>query len=68
FWDYGRNVIRQPRPNEMRDSFLCSVGLGVKLSVGANLTASAEFAQQIERVELPGAAHSRLHVKVAFSY
>ena len=68
FWDYGRNVVRQPRPNEIRDSFLSSVGIGVRASVGSYLSASADFAQQIERVEIPGAAHSRLHVKVSFSY
>ena len=68
FWDYGRNLIRQPRPNEIRDSFLSSVGVGIRASLGSYLNASVDFAQQIERVELPGAAHNRLHVKVSFSY
>jgi len=68
FWDYGRNLIRQPRPNEIPDSFLSSVGVGIRASLGSYLNASVDFAQQIERVEIPGAAQNRLHVKVAFSY
>lgn len=68
FWDYGKTFVRQPRPTELGEAFVTSVGVGLRLGLGGRFSASLDFARQIEEVEVPGAAHHRLHVKVNLSY
>ena len=66
--DYGKTFVRQPRPTELGEAFVTSVGVGLRLGLGGRFSASLDLARQIEEVEVPGAAHHRLHVKVNLSY
>ena len=68
FWDYGRTIIKHPLIGEAKSVYLSSVGIGLRLSLANNFSASADYARQLEEVETPGAAHSRLHVKMTLAY
>ena len=68
FWDYGRTIIKHPLMGETKSAYLASVGIGLRFAVGNYLSASADLARQLEEIEIPGAAHSRLHVKLTLAY
>ena len=68
FCDYGRTAVKHPLVGETKAAYLSSVGVGVRCSVGSYFSASADLARQLEEVETPGAAHSRLHVKLTLAY
>lgn len=68
FWDYGRTITKYPPIGDPKSAYLSSVGLGLRCSVGNYLSASADYGRQLEEIEIPGAAHSRLHVKLTLAY
>lgn len=68
FADYGRVIQKKPLIGQRKSDFLLSAGVGVRASVGNYFSASVDYARQIEEVELPGASHDRVHVRVTVSY
>jgi hemolysin activation/secretion protein len=68
FWDYGRTVTKHPLIGDEKAAYLASVGLGLRCSITNHLSATADFARQLEEVELPGVRHHRLHVKVTLAF
>lgn len=68
FADYGRVIQKSPVRGQRKSDFLLSAGVGLRASVGQYFSASLDYARQIEKVELPGASHDRIHVRATISY
>jgi hemolysin activation/secretion protein len=77
FWDYGRTIIKEPLIgyqngvevyHERKSNYLASVGVGLRAVVGTYFNASVDYARQLEEVEVPGAAHHRVHVKLTLTF
>lgn len=68
FWDYGRVLIKHPEPGQRSSDYLASVGVGLRLTLPNHFSAAADYARQLEKVEIPGAAHDRLHLRMSVSF
>jgi hemolysin activation/secretion protein len=68
FWDYGRSIVKKPLLGEMKSQYLASVGGGLRAQIATNFSAVIDYGYQLEKVEVPGEAHHRVHVKVTLSY
>lgn len=68
FADYGRVIQKKPLIGQRKSDYLLSAGVGLRASVGNYFSASVDYARQIEKVELPGASHDRIHVRVTIAY
>ena len=68
FADYGRVIQKTPQRGQRKSDFLLSAGVGLRASLGSYFSASIDYARQIEEVELPGAEHDRVHVRVMIAY
>ncbi len=68
FADYGRVIQKTPLIGQRKSDYLLSAGVGLRASLGNNFSASVDYARQIEKVELPGASHDRVHIRVTVSY
>lgn len=68
FWDYGRTIVKKRLRFEPKSQYLSSAGIGLRLGVANNFSASVDYAKQLEEVEIPGEPHHRVHVKVTLSY
>ena len=68
FWDYGRTIYKVPLGGQLKSAYLSSCGVGLRVGMGNRLSASVDVAQQLERVEIAGESHHRVHVKGTLSF
>lgn len=68
FIDYGLINVRVPDIGQRESDYLFSAGVGLRASLGNHLSASVEYARQIEEVEVDDADHHRVHMRVTFSW
>ena len=66
FLDMGKAYIQNPLPGQLNNLFLSSVGVGMQMSVGEDLSLRLDYGYGFE--EVPGQPNDRLHLGVVWQF
>lgn len=68
FYDWGRAERAEPLPGEASQQGAGSVGFGVRLSRGANLSVRLDFGIVVDKAGIQGRGDGRLHASMAYIF
>jgi hemolysin activation/secretion protein len=68
FWDFGRVFIKHPLLLEPPAHSISSAGVGLRVGMGANFSASIDYGRQLIDSQMPGAGRGRLHTRLTLAF